>query len=275
MNNITSPPTGNVSTRAEQFLVPMPILNLIILVYSMPIGSLIGLMLNILCLIVLCHRKLKGETYKYLIFKTVSHLGFLFVIVIWPIFVCSSCPISLTLLAKMLNYIFDIVALNCITTYAALVEIALSYDRLLMFKQQKSKYLIKLRFWPTTICFLVVGFVLNSPFIFAFQIEKVPGTADIWRLARTAFGGSSFYRTYVIVLSLIQTLVALVVLVVLNILVKIEFSKYMKRKKSLTKQQMPIVGNASLISKAKAPSKSIKILLILATVNRMSCQMMC
>jgi hypothetical protein len=239
MNNISSQ-AGNISTRVDLFLVPIPIFNLITSIYSIPIGSLIGFMLNVVCLIVLCHRKLKGDTFKYLIFKTLIHLIFLFIMAISPIFRCASCPIILTLFANLVRYYFNLILGSMMSTVAFLIEIVLTYDRLHMLMQQKPKYLIKLSFWPTTISCVVIGVIANVPYILAFTYQQVPGT-DIWQYVRTAVGSSIFYRISVIVLNLIQSLISLVVLIVLNILVKIKFSKYIKRKKSLTHQRTVVV----------------------------------
>jgi hypothetical protein len=233
--NMTSQ-SANSTARAlsiENFLSPISVLVLVMSIYTMPIASVIGYLLNIPCLIVLCHRKLKGDTYKYLIFKTLAHLIFLFSLTIIPLFSCSSCPASLTYIANLIRWLLSFYGGNVLTTSATLVEIALSYERLLLLKQQKSKYLIKLHFWPTTIGMLIISIVFNLPLMFAFQIELIPGSTDFWRLSRTAFGDSAFYRSYITVFNLIQAFLALLLLVALNILNKIEFSNYMKRKKNL------------------------------------------
>jgi hypothetical protein len=231
MNNTS---VASVASVLDRYLTPIPIWNLITSIYTMPIASVIGFVLNVSCLIVLFHRKLNGDTYKYLILKTLIHLIFLFIMAISPIIRCSSCPISLTLFAKIIQYYLSLIVLNLMSTYAFLVEIALTYDRLMMLKQQKSKYLIKLRFWPTTISFTVVGLILNVPYMLAFKYQQVPADTQIWQYMRTDLGLSTFYRIYVIVFNMIQSLFALVVLIVLNLLVKLEFSKYIKRKKNLT-----------------------------------------
>jgi hypothetical protein len=249
--NSSSQSTTNSSAitalTAANFTLPITLTNLITNIYMMPIGSVIGFILNIPCLIVLFHRKLKGDTYKYLIFKTLSHLGLLFIVAMTPVFKCTTCPISLSLFANLVRYYLNLCVLNPLSTYAALVEIALSYDRLLMLKQQKSKCLIRLKFWPTCICFTVFGFIVNLPYMLSFQIESLEGT-NIWLYLPTGFYNTTFYRMYVIVFNLIQALLALIVLVVLNILVKIEFSKYIERKKNLTNSKS--TTNKAVDSKA-------------------------
>jgi hypothetical protein len=232
-NNSQSENASTMSLNADKYLSPIPIFTLITNIYITPIVSLIGFIFNVPCLIVLMHPKLKGDTYKYLIYKTLTHLIFLFLITIAPIFRCTTCKISLTLFANLMRWLSNLCLLNVLTTYATLVEIALSYDRLLMLMQQKPKYLIKLSFWPTTISFSVLGFVLNMPYMFLNRIEQVPG-ADIWLFVRNDFNFSTFYRLYGIIFSLLQAIPPLIVIVVLNIFVKIEFGKYLNRKKNLT-----------------------------------------
>jgi hypothetical protein len=244
MNNTTS--VGNNSASSiDNYLMAVSLRNLITVVYTLPIASLISFILNIPCLIVLFHRKLKGDTFKYLVLKTLCHLGFLFIIALTPTFRCTSCAFSLTLFTKIVQYYLSICLLNPLSTGAALVEIALTYDRLLMLKQHKSKYLVKLRFWPTTICFIAISILVNLPIMFSVKIEQVPGT-NIWLYLIMDFSNTAFYRFYSIFYSIMQALLALIVLVVLNILVKIEFSKYIKRKTNLTgnsKHSLRLVNN--------------------------------
>jgi hypothetical protein len=231
MNNSTS--TSQLANgTAVNRLTPISLLNLINNIYMLPIGSVIGFILNIPCLIVLFHRKLKGDTYKYLIFKTLSHLGFLFIIAIGPVFRCTTCPISLSLFANVVRYYLNLCTLNPLSTYAALVKIAVSYDRLLMLKQQKSKYLIKLPFWPTCICLILFSFIANLPFMLASRIGPLEGT-NIWLFFRTDFLNTQFYQVYVFSYTISQNLLSLIMIVVLNILVKIEFGKYIEKKKKL------------------------------------------
>jgi hypothetical protein len=257
MNNISSQSTNNTAINAEAFLAPISFINLLSGIYSLPIVSVIGFVLNVPCLIVLFHRKLKGDTFKYLIFKTLTHLGYLFIVAITPIFRCTTCPISLTLFAAFVNYYLNLCTLNPLWTYAAFVEIVLSYDRLMLLKQQKSKYLIKLRFWPTIISILVIGFVVNLPFMMAFRIQQIQNT-QIWRYTRTDFGNSTFYRMYMIVYNIIQTLILLVVQIILNIMVKQEFGKYMKRKKNLTLTAVTsnLNKNSAISLKTSRPTKN-------------------
>jgi hypothetical protein len=250
-NTITAQSSNSSAATVERFLVPITAFNLITNVYSLPIVSVIGFILNIPCLIVLFHRKLKGDTYKYLIFKTIIHLSFLFIMAISATYRCTSCPFTLSLFTKIAQYYLHMCVLIPLSTYVALVEIALSYDRLLMLKQQKSKYLIKLSFWPATIAFIVLGLVVNVPFMMAFRIQQLPGT-DIWLYLPTDFFHTTFYRMYAIVFNVFQALLALVVLVVLNIFVKIEFSNYMKRKKNLTSNSRSVYRMTNINSKAKS-----------------------
>jgi hypothetical protein len=165
MNNTTSQTQHNttaIALTAERFLSPMTIFSLVTNVYLTSIVSSFGFALNIACLIVLFHRKLNGDTYKYLIFKTVSHLGFLFIVATWPVHQCTTCFISLTLWAKINQYYFNLVALCVFSTNASLVEILIAYERLLMLKQQSNKYLIKLNFWPAIISIKVISLLMRN-----------------------------------------------------------------------------------------------------------------
>jgi hypothetical protein len=237
MNNNNSSQLENttalMSINPGRYLMPIPIFTLVTVIYMYPIASVIGFVLNVPCLIVLLNPKLKGDTYKYLLFKLLTHMGFLFIMAVSPIYRCSSCLVSLTLFANLIRYAFTLCALNVLTTYATLIEIVLSYDRLIMLMLHKPKYLIKLRFWPTMISLLIGGFVFNIPYMFLNRIEQVPGT-NIWLFLRTEYSLSAFYRSYAIFFGLFQAIPTLIVIIVLNVFVKIEFSKYLLRKNNLT-----------------------------------------
>jgi hypothetical protein len=77
----------------------------------------------------------------------------------------------------------------------------------------------------------------------AFRIEQV-AQLDVWRLSRTAFGESSFYRTFVTVSTLVQTLVMFVVLTFFNILVNSRAATNAPRKEK--QQESKRIGRIKL-----------------------------
>jgi hypothetical protein len=226
----------NTSTTARTTTTELPILrdlNIIMNIYSIPIVSLIGFFLNIVCLIVLLSPKLKGDTYKYLIFKTISHLIFQFATALTPMYRCTQCAVVSSLIVNIFRFGLNFCVINVVSTYANLSEIALTYDRLYLLKQQHSKFLIKLPAFYTLIAFILIGIIANIPTFFAFGVGFNPNN-NAYSFARTVFGLTSEFITYLFVFNLVQSLVVFIVLIFVNLLVTYEFKKYINRKKNLT-----------------------------------------
>jgi hypothetical protein len=122
---------------------------------------------------------------------------------------------------------------------AALVEILLSYDRLLMFgenkKHQKNlfiKTLNRLPFAASMITIiLAIGVIVNIPFYLAFRVELNAENRFIH--SHTPFGYTHFYRFYAIVLNILQSMISFVVLIILNVMVIKKFNIYIERKSKL------------------------------------------
>jgi hypothetical protein len=165
------------------------------------------------------------------VLKTLTHLISLSFLAANSIYNCTTCPISQTFMAGLFRIIFNTFLINAITTIAALSEIALSYDRLLMFRQN-SKWLIKIPFNVCAFTILLAGIGLNIVYLMAFRLEQVG--SNRFAYVRSYFGSTAFYRVYAMLLSVIQSLLSFIVLLTLNIIVAIDFKKYIKRKNNLT-----------------------------------------
>jgi hypothetical protein len=118
----------------------------------------------------------------------------------------------------------------------AFSEIVLSYERLLMFKQQK----FKISFTLFLIFSLFIELAVNSVFLFAFRV--VPIALNRYSTLRTEFGNSTFYRVYVLLTGILQSLFSIVILVFLNILVNIKFKNYIRKGNLLLKNNLALTA---------------------------------
>jgi hypothetical protein len=205
---------------------------LISFVYTTPIISVIGFVLNVLCAVVLLKAKLASSTNKYLLFRTLIHMALLLFTSLNALFYCENCPVSDTLVAQVLFFAVNIYLSRVVFLVTALVEIAISYQRLLLFKKAK-KFFFKWKFWYTFLVCMLVGFLLNIPYLFAFDIVQVRSNSDDYMTTRNRFGRLLAYRIYIITLNTVQSFLSFIVLLILNALVTVEFKKYIRRKKSL------------------------------------------
>jgi hypothetical protein len=206
--------------------------NLVAYLYLMPLIALFGFLANLLCLIVFLKPTFDRNAYKYIYMRTVSHLIFLLLLALSWLVNCSSCSFFSTLLLQVyFIYVYSYV-IRVALTLAALAEIAISYERLCLFKRnEKFSKLASKSFVSVTVLFAFTSLILNVPYLFAFRVERVsPG---IYIFARTSFGSTSVYRLYIIIFNFMQSFLSFLALIVINTLVAVEFRKHMNKKKNL------------------------------------------
>jgi hypothetical protein len=229
------------STASVSFVPSMSTFYLVSYLVIMPSVAGIGFLLNIPCLIVLLQPELSGVTYKYLVFKTLCHMTSLLLSSLSPLSNCFTCPVSQSLWVRLyFIYLLKYTA-NVMFSCAAVVEIALSYDRLLLFKGN-SGFFRRISFKTFLIFTSVFGVVVNVPFMLADSAQLIPGTEDRYALVTTAFGLSLFYRVYNILWSLLLSLLSMIIIVILNVFVTIEFKKYIKKKTNMTGKSKDMVS---------------------------------
>jgi hypothetical protein len=78
---------------------------------------------------------------------------------------------------------------------------------------------------------LAIGVFVNIPFSLAFRVELNAENRFVY--SRTQFGSTYFYRFYTITLSILQSMISFVVLIILNVMVIKKFNIYMNRKSKL------------------------------------------
>jgi hypothetical protein len=240
-SNVTAmfPNNNNTSREPTLVLFNMPIFFTICYVYAMPAISLVGFLLNCLCVRVLLHPKLRSEANKYLLFKTVLHILLLILTSTSPVVTCAFCPISQTYQAQVYHLYVLVYVSNALFTCTSLVEIALSYETLLMFKQ-KMKNIPFIYFCSFAIAF---SLLYNVPYTLTNTIERLTGTLNFIQMP-TNFGKSTVYRIFNILGTFLQSFIALIILIILNTFIVIEFKRYMSKKAGLT-------SNASVMPKSR------------------------
>jgi hypothetical protein len=226
--------SNNNNSGSSRFSIEIYNITIIGYVYLIPILSLIGFALNIPCLIGLAVAKLSPDSRKYLLLRTVTHLILLACLAFNALTNCLMCQARGTLPTQLINVYIIIFFYRAAFTTAALVEIIVSYQRLAIFKKRLD-CLKKIRFNYMVILFMLLGLALNVPYLLAFQPAERPANSSLFDTVRTDFGNTSFYRIYIIALNLCQSFLSFILLTIFNVLATIEFKKYMKRKKNLTK----------------------------------------
>jgi hypothetical protein len=227
--------------------------NLIGYIYMVPMVCICGFVLNIICLAVLCQKELKGNIYKYFIVKTISELVLVVCGAILPMSFCINCATFQTLAPAIYRgYIFTFVVASCFSI-SNMCEIALTYDRLIIFKQ-KSSWLPKVSFRNSAVLITTVSMILYAPYLFYLRIVELPNNPGKYTLTWSEFGYTWFYKFYGQFVALYSILLFLILLF-LNVFVLIEYKKY-------TTNRMEILGSVS--RRADSMRKKTSIIL---TVN--------
>jgi hypothetical protein len=126
-------------------------------------------------------------------------------------------------------YVFQFVN-SVVFTISMLCEIALTYDRLTIFKQN-SKYYMKMKFKYSFLAILIYSVLIMIPRLFSQTVEKVPiPFVDIYYPKTTTFGSSWFYKYYLVAINLQSSIFWMSILLILNLMVLIEFRNYKKQR---------------------------------------------
>jgi hypothetical protein len=219
--------------------------NIVGYVYLVPFICICGVGLNLMCLRVLCSKELKGNIYKYFILKTISELILVVCGALLPISSCTNCATFQTLAPAIYRgYIFSFVVGACFNI-SNMCEIALSYDRLIIFKQ-KSKWFPKIGPRRIIAFILLFSLLLLMPYIFTTRIVELANNPGKFGLELTPFGRSMFMKVYGQVIAL-RALIFFIALLWLNTALLFEYKKYSLNRVNIistaytkTQTQMPL-----------------------------------
>jgi hypothetical protein len=193
--------------------------------YLIPIISVFGVFLNILCIALLCSKSLKGDIYKYLMLKTVSELIIVILGAMLPYSNCINC-LSFQTLGAQIYRLYGISIINSMAfTVSMLSELAISYDRLIIFKKYSS-CLPKIKFKYACVGILTISVGIYVPFLFGSIVARIDNQPDRWQVINTTFGRSSASLYYSLIVSILRTIVLLILFCIVNLLVLVEYRKY-------------------------------------------------
>jgi len=201
--------------------------------YVIPSICVIGIFLNLICILVLARNKeFNQRMYKLLLFKIVIETLSLLIGVGFNDLICfKDCfsKYSTNYYLRLLYKILRIVAGNFFIV-ATLSEIGLNYDRYLMLKR-KDNFFNKMKLRYLFLIYILIGFVLFFPEIFAYKYENVPiGNNNASIFDYSIFGESDIYSYYILVTITTYNFISIVIFTAMNIFLIIEYKKFIKRK---------------------------------------------
>ena len=123
---------------------------------------------------------------------------------------------------------------NIMYLFATLIEIAITLNRYFIIKSNE-KLLTKKKDIILVVLFGIVSTVLFIPTFFTFKIEKYSDNNNQeFRLVETDFGISFFFKTYLQCVNFFENILTIFVLIPLNIIVILEYKKFIRKKRILT-----------------------------------------
>jgi hypothetical protein len=203
--------------------------------YLIPSICFVGFILNIICFCILYSKKLKSNIYNYFLLKTfietIKVLLGMFSLIVY----CENCFFSGTFFLQVFRLICYSYVSFSVSTMSTLTEIALTYDRLSIFKKD-SKYLPKIPFKYSCMIIILTSFIsiLHLPFTFRIARTSTSNSSSTFTLTRTEIGSSALMQYYIIGLNLILNIGLFIVFLVLNLILLYEFKIYMRSHSRLT-----------------------------------------
>lgn len=213
--------------------------------WVLPAICAFGVVTNLINIVIFLHSKLKEDIYKYMLAYSVSDFFYtFFVFFIW--ISRSRYPLSSTYEAKWYEIYIFFTALNGLGTMSALVEIAISFDRLFLLKKtcmvtrKIPPYLvIGIMFIVSVLTAAVYASVrsIRKTVIEVYdpELNKTIAT-DSYSIYFNSFGTSDNGRILYVVVTVIKNIGTIIVMVVVNGFLMIEMNKYLKRKSKLLKK---------------------------------------
>ncbi|CAF0934175.1 unnamed protein product [Brachionus calyciflorus] len=187
----------------------------------------IGILLNIVSIIVFVRLGKNGNIYKYFMVKTIAESIILLIGSLIPFGTCVNCAVFQTL-PQAIYRLLGTGSFNQIaSTYSGFSEIAITIDRILILKNKELKVFNYKLVMPIM---FILSFSMFIPMFFANYIRNV-GSRFIF--TSTDFGSSPSYPLYLASVVLSRNLFFFVSLSTGNILLLIEFRKYLNKKYKL------------------------------------------
>jgi GR25 family glycosyltransferase involved in LPS biosynthesis len=221
------------------------LINYYALIIFIPAISLIGFILNTICLLVLFSSKLDGDSYKFQIAKTAIHTLAILLNVLSIITNCRTCSTFNLYGSRIFSLYFLAFLSSSLVAMSWLIEIVVTYDRLSMLRTQSKCCQIRASFDRSFLFVIAIGLGINLFVPFAFEIKEKAAQSNRYIVTRTRFGESLFYINYTIAINIIQSLLSFVMIVALNWLMTIRFKRYLNKKATIVTNGFDTVARLS------------------------------
>ncbi|RNA08300.1 hypothetical protein BpHYR1_043615 [Brachionus plicatilis] len=197
-------------------------------VYIVPPLCSLGFLLNILCIITFIRLCKQGNIFKYFLVKTIAESIILFTGALIPLGFCIQCSVYQSLPQMIHQYILVGYLIPVSYTFSGFCEIIITVDRILILKNKEKN---SISYKVVMIVILILSVFMFLPLLFSRYLKELPENKFV--LLRTAFGSSADFSIYLSITVLVRNTFFFVSLVVSNILLLVQFRKYIDKKYKL------------------------------------------
>lgn len=226
LNNSSQFTTGGSLNTLQSLIISF--INTIGYIYIVPTVCSLGFILNIICIIVFFRLRQNGNIYKYFLSKTIAEIIVLVIGAFIPYGNCVFCDSYQTLGAQIYKMFFLGFLNQICYTYSGLCEIIITIDRIFILKNKPNSF-ISYKIVMTV--FWLFSFGIFIPILLANYIKALPNNK--YSYVSTEFGLTINYTIYLAIVIITRNIFFFFSLVISNVLLLIEFKKYLQRKYNL------------------------------------------
>lgn len=197
--------------------------------YIVPVICFFGIITNIFCIIVFSHAEFQDLIYKYLYVNSISN--FIYLLCCFFLFAprCGAlCDFNSTMITQYYYYIVYTYLKGIPAILTINIQIIVSLYKYIQITN-KTTFLFKFEYFKLKILFLTVLSALFYLPILLTKTIKVTQT-NSYSMISNDFGNGNVGKILIILITILRGFVSLFILIVINVLTKLEFNKFLEKK---------------------------------------------
>jgi len=211
----------------------------------------IGMLTNTINIAVFLNKKLKDESYKYMLSNSITNFLYLSVTFIGVfLYNCTYCPSSQTYGAVIYSIGIIFYFSSCLAIFRIVVEIALSVRTYLILTNKSFE---RFNYKNILAILLFISLLYYGQQPFAYGVGELSGPEDqvLYTAKANQFGNSPFAKTLIIVQFSVRIFLAVVVLSTVNCFSVIEFKKKLDARNNLMETNHILLSSSNFVTNCK------------------------
>ena len=200
--------------------------------YVLPTVCGLGFLANIINIVIFSNSELKEDIYTYLLAHSISNcLYTILTFFCWLSRSGSLFAYSSSYESKFYEIYFFFTGLNGFGTLSALIEIAISFDRLLLMKRVKITQ-VRMPPWFVIAVMVIVSALVSSVYS-VIRAVKQTSSLSVYVVVFNQFGNSVQGKLLYTIVTVLKNIGPILILFVVNCMLTIEIKKFYDKKKML------------------------------------------